>query len=105
MRFSFDDEESFKEAVESLRFNNARQQIGSSNSIALEDSEFDRDEGDIIPSDPITLRRARSTSSLSIQETRRSAATVLFKFEQSHYKREVCSIVDRTKITKYSITI
>ena len=72
MRFSFDDEESFKEAVESLRFNNARQQIGSSNSIALEDSEFDRDEGDIIPSDPITLRRARSTSSLSIQETRRS---------------------------------
>ena len=63
MRMSFDDEESFKEAVESLRFNNARQQIGSSNSMALE--------GDIIPSDPITLRRVGSTS-LNIQEARRS---------------------------------
>ena len=72
MRFSFDDEESFKEAVESLRFNNARQQMGSSNSIALEGSEFDRDEGDIIASDPITLRRVGSTSSLNIQEARRS---------------------------------
>ena len=69
---SFDDEESFKEAVESLRFNNARQQIGSSNSMALEGSESERDVGDIIPSDPITLRRVGSTSSLNIQEARRS---------------------------------
>ena len=73
MRMSFNDKESFKEAVEShLRFNNARQQIGSSNSIALEYSESERNRGDIIPSDPIILRRGRSTSSLSIQETRRS---------------------------------
>ena len=75
MRMSFNDKESFKEAVEShLRFNNARQQIGSSNSIGLEYSEFERNRGDIIPSDPITLRRVGSTSSLShgIQETRRS---------------------------------
>jgi len=72
---SFDDEESFKGAVESLRFNssdpNARQQMGSSDSMALEDSE--RNEDDITPSDPITsLRRVGSNSSLSIQESRRS---------------------------------
>ena len=61
MRMSFDDKESFKEAVEShLRFDNARQQIGSSNGLALEDSESERNKGDIIPSDPITLRLARS---------------------------------------------
>ena len=64
MKMSFDDNESFKEVFESLRFNNARQQIGSCNSMALE--------GDIIPSDPIALRRVGSTSSLNIQETRRS---------------------------------
>ena len=44
MRLSFDDEESFKEAVESLRFNtsdpNTLQQMGSSsNGMPLEDSE------------------------------------------------------------------
>ena len=72
MRMSFDDEESFKEAVESLRFNNERQQIGSSNSMALEGSESERNKGDIIPIDPITLRRVGSTSSLNIQEARRS---------------------------------
>ena len=76
MRMSFDDKESFKEAaVEShVRFNNARHQIGSTNSIALEDRdpESERNEGDIIPSDPITLRRVKITSSLCIQETRRS---------------------------------
>ena len=69
MRLSFDDEGSFKEAIESLRFNrsdpNARQQIGSSNSMPLED--FERN------SDPIPLWRVGSSSSLSIQETRRSA--------------------------------
>ena len=73
---SFDDEESFKEAVESLRFNdpssdpNAQQQMGSSNSVPLEDSEWS--EENTIPSDLITLRRVGSSSSLSIQETRRS---------------------------------
>ena len=73
MRMSFDDEESFKEAVESLRFNNERQQMGSSsNSMALEGSESERNEGNIIPSDPIILRRVGSTSSLNIQEARRS---------------------------------
>ena len=74
MRMSFNDKESFKEAaVESrVRFNNARQQIGSSNGMALEDSESERNKGDIILSDPMTLRRVESTSSLSIQEARRS---------------------------------
>ena len=76
MKLSFDDEESFKEAVESLRFNNpasdpnAQQQMGSSNSVPLEDSEWS--EENTIPSDLITLRRVGSNSSLSIQETRRS---------------------------------
>ena len=66
MKLSFDDEESFKEAVESLRFENPssdpnarRQQLGSSNSMPLEDSE--RNEDNIIPSDPITLRRVGSS--------------------------------------------
>ena len=76
MRLSFDNEESFKEAVESLRFNNhsdVRQQFGSSNSIPLEDSETNED--NITLSDPITtLRRVGSSSSLSIQEIRRSAS-------------------------------
>ena len=76
MRLSFDDEGSFKGTVESLRFNNpssdpnAQQQIGSSTSMPLEDSE--RNEGNVAPSDPIPLRRVGSSSSLSIQETRRS---------------------------------
>ena len=80
MRLSFDDEESFKEAVESLRFNTSDpnhdtgQQIGSSNSMPLEDSERNEDGDNIAPSDPIPLqvRRVGSSSSLSIQETRRS---------------------------------
>ena len=71
MRLSFDDKESFKEAVESLRFNNPTSepdpQIGSSNSLPLED--YERNEDNIIPSDPIALRRVGSSSSLSIQET------------------------------------
>ena len=74
MRLSFDNEESFKEVVESLRFNNhsdIRQQFGSSNSMPLEDSETNED--NITLSDPITaLRRVGSSSSLSIRETRRS---------------------------------
>ena len=41
-------------------------QMGSSNSMPLEDSDH------ISPSDTITLRRVRSSSSLSIQEIRRS---------------------------------
>ena len=79
MRVSFDDEESFKEAIESLRFNtsdpNTRQQMGSNNSMLLEDSERNdaADRDDIAPSDPIPLRRVGSSSSLSIQEVRRSA--------------------------------
>ena len=76
MRLSFDDEESFKEAIESLRFNNSdpntRQQMGSSNSMPLEDSERNEDRDNIAPSDPIPLRRVGSSGSLSIQETRRS---------------------------------
>ena len=72
---SFDDEESFKEAVESLRFNssdpNTRQQMGSSNSVPLQDSERNED-NIMIPSDPITVRRVGSSSSLSIREIRRS---------------------------------
>ena len=51
MRMSFDDEESFKEAVESLRFNssdpNTRQQMGSSNSMPLNDSEWNEDRDNI----------------------------------------------------------
>ena len=74
MKMSFDDEESFKEAVESIRFNNSdpntRQQMGSSNSVPIQDSE--RNEDNIIPSDPITVRRVGSSSSLSIREIRRS---------------------------------
>ena len=73
MKLSFEDEESFKEAVESLRFNNPRsdldtlQQMGSSGSMPLEDQ---WNEDNVILSDPITLRRVGSSSSLSIQETR-----------------------------------
>ena len=71
MRMSFDDEQSFKEAVESLRFNtsdpNTRQQMRSSNSVPLQDSERNKD--NTIPSDPITVG---SSSSLNIREIRRS---------------------------------
>ena len=80
MKLSFNDEESFKEAVESLRFNssdpNTRQQMGSNNSMLVEDSE--RNEVNIVPSVPIPLRRVGSSSSLSIQETRRSVDIPVF---------------------------
>ena len=78
MRLSFDDEGSFQEAIESHRFNssdpNTRQQMGSNNSMPLEDTERNdaADCDDIAPSDPIPLRRVGSRSSLSIQEVRRS---------------------------------
>ena len=75
MRLSFDDEKSFKEAVESLRFNRSdpnSQQMGSSNIMSLEESERNEDRDNITPNDSITLRRVGSSSSLSIQETRRS---------------------------------
>ena len=60
MKLSFDDNESFKEAVESLRFNNpasdldATQQMESRNSTPLQDSERNEDRDNITPSDPIT---------------------------------------------------
>ena len=66
MKLSFDNEESFKEAVESLRFNNpssdpnASQQMGSISSMPLEDSEWNED------------KIIQSSSSLSIREARRS---------------------------------
>ena len=57
MRLSFNDEESFKEAVESLRFNNPASdpdpQIENSNSLPLE--EFERNEDNITPSDPLAI--------------------------------------------------
>ena len=72
MRLSFNDEESFEEAIESLRFNNppsdpnSQQQMGSINSMPLEDSEWnDLNEDNIAPSDPIPLRRVGSSSSLT----------------------------------------
>ena len=74
LRLSFDDAESFKEAVESLRFNNpssnpnASQRFGSITSMPLEDSE--RNEDNTFPSDPISLRQVGSSS--SIQESRGS---------------------------------
>ena len=78
MRLSFDDVDSFKETVESLRFNNppidprARQQMESISSMLLEGSE--RNEDDTVPSAPITtLRRVGSSSSLNmVQDTRKS---------------------------------
>ena len=79
MSLSFNDEESFKEAVESLRFNssdpNTRQQMGSNtNSMPFEDTGGNEDHDNIAPSDPNPLRRVGSSSSLSIQEIRRSAS-------------------------------
>ena len=79
MRLSFDDEGSFQEAIESLRFNNSdpntRQQMGSGNSMSLEDTGRNKDRDDIasLASDPIPLWRVGSSSSLSIREIRRSA--------------------------------
>ena len=84
MRISFDDEQSFKEAVESLRFNtsdpNTRQQMGSSNSVPLQDSE--RNEDNIIPSDSITVG---SSSSLSVREIRRSG-DIQVSFDNTSFK-------------------
>ena len=79
MRLSFDDKGSFQEAIESLRFitndPNTRQQMGSGNSMSLEDTGRNEDRDDIasLASDPIPLWRVGSSSSLSIQEIRRSA--------------------------------
>ena len=81
MSFDDSDDESFKGAVESLRFNNppgdpnARQQMGNStNSMPLQESEGNKDIDNITSSDPITFRRlgVGSDSSLSIQDIRRS---------------------------------
>ena len=75
MRLSFEDEESFKEAVETLRFNNpasdpdAHQRMGSSGSMPLQDSE--RNEDNIIPSDPNTPWQVGSSSSILPQERSR----------------------------------
>ena len=64
MRSSFDDEESFKEAVESLRFNNSdpntRQQMGSNNSMPLEDSEMNEDRDDIANSTSASEQQQQS---------------------------------------------
>ena len=78
MRLSFDDGESFKETVESLRFNdpssdpNSQQQSGSSNSLSMPLQESEWSEDNITPNDLTTLRRVGSGSILSIRETRRS---------------------------------
>ena len=81
MRLSFDDEESFKEAVESLCFNNpvsdpnAHQYIRNSSSMPLEES--DRNEDDTSTSDPITDRRVGNSS--SIQDIRGSGDSRFFR--------------------------
>ena len=72
MRLSFEDEESFREAVESLRFNNppsdsnTHQQTGNGGSIPLQDSERNEDDITSLPSDPDILRRVGSTRSSTI---------------------------------------
>ena len=72
MKLSFDDQESFKEAVESLRFDNppsdpnTPQEMGSSGSMPLQNSE--RNEDNITSSDPNILRRVGSSSSILPQE-------------------------------------
>ena len=82
MRLFFNDEESFKEAVESLRFinlpsdPNASQQFGSRSMMPLQEYESNGD--NITPSDPITFRRVESSRTSSIQETRRSGDQVCF---------------------------
>jgi hypothetical protein len=89
MRLSFDNEESFNEAVErplSLRYNNspsdpnARQQMGSSSSMPLQESESLKNEDNITPSDPNLLRRVGSSSSIQETPSRRSE---IFKFDSS----------------------
>ena len=80
MKLSFDDNESFKEAVESLRFNNpssdpnASLQIESSISMPLDFDE--RNEDNNSPSESITVRRVGSSS--SIQDIRRSGDSSFF---------------------------
>ena len=83
MKLSFEDEESLKEAVESLRFNNfpsdldtRRLGVGSSGSMPLQEQDQERNE-DICfnnpPSDPnTTLRRMGSSSSMPPQDSERS---------------------------------
>ena len=82
MKLSFDDEESFKEAVGSLRFNNPpsdpdtrRIGVESNSSMPLQDQDQERNE-DIYfnspTSDPNTLRRMVSSSSMPPQERTRS---------------------------------
>ena len=80
MKLSFDDNESFKEAVESLRFNNpsgdpnASLQIESSITMPLDFDE--RNEDNISPSELITVQRVGSSS--SIQDIRRSGDSSFF---------------------------
>ena len=76
MKLSFDDEDSFKEGIESLHFNNtpsdpdapALGQMGSSSSMPQPE---ERNEDDIgrnnLPSDSNSLRRVGSTSSNEIE--------------------------------------
>ena len=82
MKLSFDDEESFKEAVESLRFNNpasdpnAHQRMGSSGSMPVQDSETRRNEDNIINiiprhGDPNTPRQVGRSRSILPQERSR----------------------------------
>ena len=76
MGLSFDDGDSFKEAVESLRFNNppsdsnAHQQMESNDGMPLQDSE--RNEDNITSSHPNIHPSRRVESSGSIQEIQRS---------------------------------
>ena len=102
MRLSFDDEESFKETLESLHFNNlpsdqnSQQQIGSSNSIPLQESE--RNAESIVPNIPVTLRRVGSSNSLSIQETRRCGnIQVCFDNPPSNPGLEITSATSTSK--------
>ena len=75
MKLSFDDEESFKETVESLCFNNPPSnpnillEVESSGTIPPQDSESNEDVYfNNHTSDPNTLRRMESSSIVSPQE-------------------------------------
>ena len=94
MRLSFDDAESFKEAVESLRFNtnpssnpNASQRFGNITSMPLEDSE--RNEDNIISSDLMIVLPVGSSS--GIQEIRGSGDPSIFDNPQSNPELEITS--------------
>ena len=73
MRLSFDDEESFKEAVESLRFNiplcdpdsGTSQRVGGTSSSNMPPQDSERDEDNITPN---ILRRVESSSTILTQE-------------------------------------